>query len=421
MYQKVQLPNGLRLVVEEVPYFHSVAIGIWVRAGSRNETPAIRGVSHFLEHLLFKGTTRRTAKQIAQELEAVGGVLNAFTTKEYTCFYAKVLAEHLPLAVDVLADMFFNSLMDEKDIEKEKRVVLEEIRMYDDSPDELVHDLFARAVWQDHPLGWSILGSYESVASLDREKIIGYYRDHYTPGNTVVAIAGKVRADKVIAYLSPIFGGRPNQGAAMSYHPPVPHAAVELTPRETEQVQLCLGTPGLAQDDSLIYALQILNNVAGGGLSSRLFQEIREERGLAYSVYSYHSTYHDSGLFTVYAGTGPDSVKEVVRLILRELAKIKKEGITREELRRSQEQMRGSLLLGMENVSNRMSRLGKTELCYGRVITTEEMLEQLSRVTPEEVQYLAERLFLPEKFALTAIGPLKEEIDLATLLDGAAF
>lgn len=419
MYEKIVLPNGVRLVVEEIPYVHSAAVGVWVRAGSRNEDPSLRGISHFLEHLLFKGTERRTAKQIAQELEAVGGVLNAFTTKEYTCFYAKVLAEHLPLAVDVLADMFFNSLISEKDIEREKRVVLEEIRMYDDSPDELVHDLFARAVWQQHPLGWSVLGSYDTVASLDREKIVSYYRDHYIPANTVVAVAGRVRTAEVTELITSAFGLAQKEGQRPLYEPPVPHAVVELTPRDTEQVQVCLGTPGLAQDSSLIYALQILNNVVGGGLSSRLFQEIREERGLAYSIYSYHSTYVDTGLFTVYAGTGPDTVEEVIRIALLELGKIKREGITSEELRRSKEQIRGNLLLGMENVGNRMSRLGKTELCYGRVITTEEVLENINRVTLEEVKHLAEELFQSDKFALSAIGPLKEEIDLAGLVSAA--
>ncbi|MGB9886343.1 MAG: M16 family metallopeptidase [Moorellales bacterium] len=421
MYQKVTLPNGTRLVVEEIPYFRSAAVGIWVKAGSRDEEPSLRGVSHFLEHLLFKGTVRRSARQIAQELEAVGGVLNAFTTKEYTCFYAKVLAEHLPLAVDVLADMFFNSVMAEKDIEKEKRVVLEEIRMYDDSPDELVHDLFAQALWPHHPLGWSVLGTYETVGALDRQRILGYYRDYYSPGNTVVAVAGGITASKVIDLLGPIFGTPASPGRSRVSQPPLAQATVQLTGRDTEQVQLCLGTPGLAQDDPLIYALQILNNVAGGGLSSRLFQEIREERGLAYAVYSYHSSYVDSGLFAVYAGTAPDTVEEVVELVLRELGRLKKEPITAEELQRAKEQIRGNLLLNLENVSYRMSRLGKTELCFDRVITTEEILENINRVTREEVQQVAQRLFVPEHFALTALGPIKKEIDLGGLLTQAGF
>lgn len=419
MYHKTVLPNGIRVVVEEVPHFQSASLGIWVRAGSRNEDPEVRGVSHFLEHLLFKGTHRRSAKQIAQELDAVGGVLNAFTTKEYTCFYAKVLSEHLPLAADVLVDMFLNSLMDDRDVEREKKVILEEIKLYDDSPDELVHDLFARAVWQQHPLGWSVLGTYDSVASLTRDQILTYHQAHYVPVNTVVAVAGGVRAKEVFDLLCPLLEGTRTPGKTPVYVPPQPHPVVEITVRDTEQVQICLGTPGLAQDDPLIYAVQVLNNVIGGGLSSRLFQEIREERGLAYSIYSYHSTYIDSGLFAVYAGTGPENVEKVVGLILSELATIRKEGIAKEELQRAKDQIRGNLLMGMENVSNRMSRLGKTELCYGRVITAEEILDHISRVTLEQVQSVAQRLFLPDRFALSAIGPVEKDIDFAGLLDSA--
>lgn len=415
MYLKTELPNGARLVVEEVPHFHSAALGLWIRAGSRNECPENNGVSHFLEHLLFKGTEHRSAKKIAQELEAVGGILNAFTTKEHTCFYAKILAEHLPLAVDVISDMFYHPLLDQDDIEKEKKVILEEIRMYDDSPDELVHDRFARAVWQEHPLGWSILGTHDSVANLSHEKVSQYYSDYYIPSNIVVAVAGRVDAEEITSRLAPVFGEPKAMGREPRYEPPVPHSVVEIIPRETEQLQICLGTPGLAQDDSMVYALQVLNNVTGGGLSSRLFQEVREERGLAYSVYSYHSTFLDSGLFTVYAGTAPNNAEEVVEIILRELGKIKKDGITQEELRRSKDQLRGNLLLGMENVSNRMSRLGKTELSFGRVITIEEMLEQINQVTLEDVQRLAEKLFVPQKFALTAIGSLDKEIDIKAM------
>ena len=416
MYHRTTLSNGLPIVCETIPHVHSVAMGFWVACGSRNETPREHGISHFIEHMVFKGTARRTAKEIAEAIDAVGGQLNAFTTKEYTCFYAKVLAEHLPLAVDVLADMFFNSLMAERDIEREKRVILEEIRLYDDSPDELVHDLFAQALWPHHPLGWSVLGTYDTVGGLNRSRILSYYHDLYTPENTVVAVAGGVSASQTVELLAPVFGSRKGQGRNRSTEPPRSQATVRLTPRDTEQVQLCLGTPGLAQDDPRVYALQILNNVTGGGLSSRLFQEVREERGLAYSVYSYHSAYMDSGLFAVYAGTGPGAVKEVVGLVLKELGRLKREPISEEELHRAKEQIRGNLLLNLENVSYRMSRLGKSELCYGRIITTEEILENVNKVTREEVQEVAERLFVPEKFALTAIGPLGREVDLEGLL-----
>ncbi|MBC7325361.1 MAG: insulinase family protein, partial [Moorella sp. (in: Bacteria)] len=318
--------------------------------------------SHFLEHLLFKGTTRRTARQIAEELEAVGGVINAFTTKEYTCYYSRVLAEHMDLAIDVLSDMFFNSLLDDQDIEKEKKVILEEIKMYEDSPDELVHDLFARTIWPGHPLGRAILGTSESVAGLNRDLIYRYYQEQYNSANIVLAAAGKFHTAELLAKLQAAFGLKTCPGKGKEYSPPQVRAGVSINVKDTEQVQICLGVPGLPQDDAGIYALQALNNILGGGLSSRLFQLIREEQALAYSVYSYHAGFVDSGLFTIYAGTSPDNYRQVVELMLEELAAVKNRGITSQELKRTKDQIRGNLLLGQENVNHRMSRLGKTEL-----------------------------------------------------------
>ncbi|MGB9660495.1 MAG: M16 family metallopeptidase [Moorellaceae bacterium] len=416
MYRKITLSNGIRVVSEAMPYVHSVAVGVWVRAGSRHESEENHGVSHFLEHLLFKGTEKRNARDIAEALESVGGVLNAFTTKEFTCFYTRVLSEHLDLAIDVLSDMLFNSRFQVEDIEKEKRVILEEIKMYEDSPDEMVHDLFAQTVWPGHPLGRAILGTYSSVESLDRERICSYYRDYYNGQNIVLAVAGKFQTAELEDKLEKAFGRQELPGSEVVYWAPRERAAISINVKDTEQIQICLGTPGLAQDHPDIYALQALNNILGGGISSRLFQLIREEQALAYSVYSYHVGYVDSGLFTVYAGTSPANARQVIRLILEQLASIKNEGVTEQELKRTKDQIRGNLLLGQENVSQGMSRLGKTELSFGRVITVEEMMERLNRVTVEDVQRVARTLFSPEQISLTTLGPPPDDgWDLKTL------
>lgn len=416
MYNKEVLANGTRLVSEDIPHVRSVSLGIWVGCGSRFEEPQEHGVSHFLEHLLFKGTANRTAKEIAESLESVGGHLNAFTTKEYTCFYAKVLDEHLDLAVDVLTDMFFHSLMTEDDIAKEKRVVLEEISMYEDSPDELVHDLFNQAAWPDHPLGRPILGTVESIGSLDRERVLDFYRRHYVPSQTVIAAAGNVDHKALRDRLTPIFSAPGGQPPVNMITTPLASAAVKFHEKDTEQVQICVGVPGLSQEDDDIYVLHVLNNVLGGGVSSRLFQEIREERGLAYSVYSYPTSHIDSGLFVVYAGTSPANAPEVTELLVREMAKIKADGITEGELARTKEQIKGSLFLGLESVSSRMSRLGKSEICFNRIITPEEVIDRVARVTLGDIHRVANKLFRKELFSLTTVGPEPPDLDFRGLL-----
>lgn len=416
MYQKNILSNGIRVVSEEVPYVNSIALGVWVSTGSRNEDETNQGVSHFLEHLLFKGTERRTATEIAEEMEAVGGVLNAFTTKEQTCFYTRVLAEHMDLAVDILSDMLFNSLLAEEDIEKEKRVILEEIKMYEDSPDELIHDIYARTIWPGHPLGRAILGTFDSVAGMNRDIIRQYYDHHYNSSNIVLAAAGKLTTGELLDKLETAFGNRRLPGKKAQYSPPENHFAVYNRQKETEQIQICLGVPGLSNKDDAIYTLQALNNILGGGLSSRLFQKIREEQALAYSIYSYHAGFVDCGILTVYAGTSPENYETVVDEILREIAVFKQKGITAKELKRTKDQIRGNLLLGQENVSQRMSRLGKTELSFGRVITAEEVIQRLDKVTEEDVNAAAARHFQPELFSLATLGPQVEVLDLKSRL-----
>lgn len=421
MWKKTTLENGLRIVTEEVPYVHSAVVGIWVKAGSRNENDKNHGISHLIEHLLFKGTEKRTAKQIAQELETVGGSINAFTTKEYTCYYAKVLDEHIDLAVDILADMFFNSLFDEQEIAKEKNVIIEEIKMYEDSPDELIHDLFAQTVLRNHPLGRTIIGTKESVNSITLSDILSYMNENYTPNNTVIAAAGNISHERIVDKLIKLFGSWTGNLVETPYLQPDHNSETVLIKKDTEQVQICLGVPGLPRDNDDTYTLYVLNNILGGGLSSRLFQEIRENQGLAYSIYSYHSSYNDGGLFTIYAGTSPEKFVEVVELVAKELYKCNKFGIGQEELERTKTQIKGNLLLSMESISNRMSRLGRTELCYGRIIPAEEIVEKTSKVTVSQAMDLVENLFRKDKFTLTALGPITKSLIIQDVLQAVGF
>jgi len=416
LYQKTVLPNGVRIITEEIEHVRSAAIGLWVGAGSRDEREGYEGISHFMEHMFFKGTEHRTARALAESLEAVGGQLNAFTTKEYTCYYAKVLDEDLDLAIDVLSDMFFHSLFDEKEIEKEKNVVIEEIKMYEDSPDELIHDIFSEKVWNEHPLGKPILGTEASITSLSRDKIMLFLSEHYAPDNVVVAVAGKIKHEDIVAKLSAQFGTFKRGGRRVLEEVPTGKTVEHYQKKETEQMHIILGVPGLGQDDEDIYAMHIFNNILGGGLSSRLFQEIREQRGLAYSVYSYHSTYVDSGLFAIYAGTSPKNTQEVIECILQELKEISEQGITADELARTKAQIKGGLYLGLESVSSRMSRLGKTELTYNRVLSPEEVIGKLEKVTLEDVLRVIGRLWQKDKISLMTLGPAGHEVVLSDVL-----
>ncbi|SDG71533.1 Predicted Zn-dependent peptidase [Desulfosporosinus hippei DSM 8344] len=416
LYKKTLLPNGVRIITEEIDHVRSAAIGMWVGAGSRDEREGFEGISHFIEHMFFKGTEHRTARALAESLEAVGGQLNAFTTKEYTCYYAKILDEDLDLAIDVLSDMFFSSLFDEKEIEKEKNVVIEEIKMYEDSPDELIHDVFSEQVWNDHPLGKPILGTEESIRALSREKIMQFLTEHYAPDNLVISVAGKIKHEDVVGKLSPQFGNFNRGGRRVLEETPIGRTIGFYQKKETEQMHIIMGVPGLGQDDEDIYAMHIFNNILGGGLSSRLFQEIREQRGLAYSVYSYHSTYVDTGLFAVYAGTSPKNTQEVIACILEELMEMKEKGISAEELARTKAQIKGGLYLGLEAVSSRMSRLGKTELTYNRVLSPEEVVEKLEKVTLEDVLRVIGRLWKKENISIMTMGPSGHDVVLPDLL-----
>ncbi|MCL5058354.1 MAG: insulinase family protein [Actinobacteria bacterium] len=405
MINKILLDNGVNLLTEDIPHVRSVAVGIWVNVGSRDENEPVAGISHFIEHLMFKGTENRTAKEIAEALDAVGGQLNAFTTKEYTCYYAKVLDEHFELALDILTDMLFNSKFDSADIDRERNVIIEEIKMYEDTPDELVHDVFAGTIWDVHPLGRPIIGYAEVIRDLSRETITDYVGSHYVPGNIVVTVAGNINHAAVAEKISSIFEKRKGSARPRIIELPQPKREITCRSKEIEQVHLCVGAPGLPLDHEQIYVFQLVNTILGGGLSSRLFQEIREQRGLVYSVYSYHSSYHDAGLFCIYAGLSKENLNPALELIFKEIKDIQQNGVTGQELRRAKDQLKGNLLLSLENVNTRMSRLGKSQLYLGKVVPPEEIVLRIEKVTGDEIRKLAMEKLDPNNFALASVGP----------------
>ncbi|MDO7787480.1 M16 family metallopeptidase [Desulforamulus aquiferis] len=407
-YQKEVLPNGVRILSQQVPHVRSVALGIWVDVGSRDESDSTAGISHYIEHMLFKGTHNRTAKQIAEELDAVGGQLNAFTTKEYTCYYAKVLDEHFGLAVDILTDMLFNSKIDEQDVEREKNVILEEIKMYEDAPDELVHDMFAKTIWSGHPLGRPIIGTTETVSSFTFEDLRSFMKSNYTPHRLVISVAGNVSHQQVVEKLTPIFQNLSGNEFSRELARPTHSSELNCRSKETEQVHMVIGSPGFSLKDESVYIAQVINTILGGGLSSRLFQEIREQRGLVYSVYSYHSSYYDTGIFGVYAGLSKQNVGQAMELIFKELKDIKQKGVTPIELQRAKDQLKGNLLLSLESVNTHMSRLGKSELYLKKVYKPEEIVEKLNKVTVEDTIRVANEIFNHDNFSMAAIGPWQD-------------
>ncbi|CAM3935227.1 insulinase family protein [Paenibacillus alkaliterrae] len=402
--KKYKLSNGLRVVVEYIPTVRSVSFGIWVKTGSRNETPDNNGISHFIEHMLFKGTEARSAKDIADLFDGIGGNVNAFTSKEYTCYFAKVLDEHLPLAVDALSDMFFHSQLDPEELAKEKNVILEEISMYEDTPDDKVHDEASRAAFGEHALAYSILGLKDRLAAMHSDTLRGYMNDMYTLENTVISVAGNVEESALLALLEKHFGEFTNSKPTVTIGASPTFKGDNLFfKKKTEQNHLCISFPGCSITDSKLYAMILLNNALGGGMSSRLFQDIREKRGLAYSVYSYHTSYADTGLFTIYAGTAPKQTKEVLDLTMEQLSELSVKGLAEEELHRGKEQLKGSLILSLESTSSRMNRLGKNELMLGQHYTLDELLLRIDSVTMADVQDVTKRM-LSVPFSVAMVG-----------------
>ncbi|MCF6377219.1 insulinase family protein [Nocardioides KLBMP 9356] len=412
--RRTVLPSGLRIVTEQMAGTRSASIGVWVNVGSRDETPALHGCSHFLEHLLFKGTPERTAMEISVALDAVGGEFNAFTTKEYTVFHARVLDEDLAVAVDVLGDMVTASTITEADVEAERDVILDEIAMHDDDPDDVVHNLFAHQAWGDTPLGRPIAGTEASITAMTRGQIHRFYRRHYTPGNMVVSVAGNVDHASVVRQVKQAFA---RQGFLDGESTPTAPAQAEKarkvhpgqarTVRPQEQVNLVLGVKGLTRTDPRRYALGVLNTALGGGTSSRMFQEVRELRGLAYSVYSFASHHADAGVVGVSVGCLPGKYDAVVETVRAELAKVAADGLTEEEVERGKGQLKGGLLLGLEDSGSRMSRLGKAELVYDELLTIDEVVRRIEGVTHDDVKTLAHELFSQPEL-LAVVGPEKK-------------
>ncbi|WP_438485567.1 M16 family metallopeptidase [Streptomyces sp. S186] len=413
--RRTTLPGGLRVVTETLPTVRSVTFGIWAHVGSRDETPALNGATHYLEHLLFKGTRQRSALDISAAIDAVGGEMNAFTAKEYTCYYARVLDTDLPLAIDVVCDMLTGSLIDTEDVDAERGVILEEIAMTEDDPGDCVHDLFAHTMLGDTPLGRPVLGTVDTVNALSADRIRRFYKKHYDPTHLVVTAAGNVDHAKVVRLVRRAFeraGALRRQDAT----PVAPRSGnrtlrtagrVDLLNRKTEQAHVVLGMPGMSRTDDRRWAMGVLNTALGGGMSSRLFQEVREKRGLAYSVYSFTSGFADCGLFGVYAGCRPNQVHDVLKICRDELDTVASEGLTDDEIRRAIGQLRGSTVLGLEDSGALMHRLGKSELCWGEHMSVDEMLARISAVTPDEVREVA-RDVLGARPSLSVIGPLKD-------------
>lgn len=420
--RRTVLPSGLRIVTEEISSVRSAAVGVWVNVGSRDETPAVAGASHFLEHLLFKGTKTRSALEISSSIESVGGEMNAFTGKEYTCFYARVIDTDLPMAVGVISDLITSSLVTAADVDAERKVVLEEIAMRDDDPSDLVHDLFSDTYYGDTQLGRSILGSVQSIKEMSRRSVFNYYKKRYVPQDLVVAVAGNIKHKTVVDMITKALSRdgfldvigtpqvRPNKAIKVK-----DQQSVGLISRKTEQAHMFYGLAGVSREDDRRFTMGILSAALGGGMSSRLFQEIREKRGLAYSVYSYAQQFAGSGLLGFYAGCHPSKAVEVVEIIREVLHDVSENGMTAEEITRAKGAVKGSLVLSQEDSGSRMSNIGKSEIVYGEVMSFDEILKKISDVTPEAVRQLAGEILL-QRPTLALVGPFKDEAKFEKVL-----
>ena len=416
MYQKTILDNGMRVVTERIPHLHSVSMGIWLNVGSRDEQDSESGLTHFIEHMLFKGTERRSAQDIARQLDAVGGMSNAFTSKENTCFHAKVLDSHLPLVVDILSDIFLHSVFKEHEVEREREVILQEINMVEDTPDEYVHVLFNQTFWDGNPLGRPIFGNMHTVQSFTREMILEYLSRGYHPDRIVISAAGNVDHQEFIELVGPAFREVERHSHGLHRIPPDVVSRVDLIHRDLEQIHLCLGTLGTSMVEKERYCCSILNVILGGSMSSRLFQEVRERHGLAYSIYSFLSSHTDTGMLGIYGAVRPENIKATLELIHHELWRLKSEPISETELRAAQEHIKGGIYLAAENTDNRMSRLAKNEMIFGRFIPYEEIEQGLEKVTSNDVQVLAQKIFTPEAMSLVLLGLVDGlDIDRAVL------
>lgn len=399
------LPSGLRLVTESIPHVRSAAIGVWLTRGSRHESDADSGIAHFVEHMLFKGTHTRSARDLAQQIDSIGGQVDAFTSKEYAGYYIKVLDEHLPLALDILSDMLLRPALAPEEVAREQGVVLEEIKMVEDAPDDLVHEMFAQHFWARHPLGRPILGTADTVQAFSSARLRDFFSRTYVASNLVVAAAGRLDHDRLRDDVAKAFESLSSPGDATSDVPPHVTPGVVTRRKDIEQSHVCLGSPAVSQTHQDRHAALVLNTILGGSISSRLFQHIREDRGLAYAVFSNLATYSDAGMLSVYAGCAADKVEEVVELTLAELRTLRHEPVPADELRRAKDHLKGSVMLGLENTSSRMSHLARQEMCFGRQVTFDEILANIESVGADDVLRVAGEVFQDGAIAASVVGP----------------
>ncbi|GBR75393.1 putative Zn-dependent peptidases [Candidatus Termititenax persephonae] len=399
-----KLSSGITVLAEEMPLVHSVAVGFLTGFGSKHERDFPGGIAHYVEHMLFKGTLKRSKADIAEQIDAVGGRINAHTSKEYTSYFAVVLDEHFTLALDILTDMYLNSAFDEAEIELERNVILEEIKMYEDAPEEKIHDLAFQNIWDGHILGRPIIGTEKSVRQIARADILACLKSFYTPDNTLIAVAGNVRADEVFQQIEARFDGFRGKVREYQELPVAIVPGIKTVKKDTEQAHLCLSTKGVAYSSNDRFTLSLLSSILGGSMSSRLFQKVREQKGLVYSIYTYPTFYQQAGLFTLYVGTQLKNARQVLDLSLKELTLFKQNGVTPTELQRAKEQVKGHLVLNLEDSASRMSWLLKSLYNYGKLSTVEEIMQKVDRVTGDDIQRLATEIFIKEDLQLTAIG-----------------
>jgi predicted Zn-dependent peptidase len=410
LYKRTIFPNGLKVITEAIPHVRSISLGLWLDCGSRDEADATSGVSHFIEHMVFKGTKNRTASEIASYIESVGGVINAFTSREETCFYAKFLDEHLPLAVELLFDLVNNPLFDSAEIEKEKRVILEEIKDVDDNPSDLVHDMFAKAMFGKHPLGRPILGTRTTVRNVTRAKILAHMERFYRPDKMLIAASGNLKHDAVVKLVDKYINRVNFEMTSNGRQKPVFKPVRRVYSRKISQTHVCLGVPAKEFTHPSRTPLLLLNLLLGGGMSSRLFQQLRENLGLVYNVFSYLDYFQDSGVFGFYLGVEKRSIKKAITAVLGELERISNERLSDSDLSRIKAQLKGNLMLGLENTSNRMNRMAKHELLVGRYISLDETIANIDSVRPEEIRDIAAEIFIKDKFTAITLGPTADNI-----------
>ncbi len=416
-YRKTTLDNGVRIITEEIPFFRSVALGIWVRSGSRFEPPDVNGICHFIEHMLFKGTRKRSALTIAKEIDAVGGALNAFTSKELTSYHCRVLDEHLDLAMDLLGDIYLNASFPEEEIDREKQVVCGEICQVEDSAEDLVHEILGIRFWQDDPLGQPILGTIPTIEKLDRQTVVDFKADYYVPGETLISAAGRIEHDAFVDLVSKQMDALPSSTHSPVTKPVKVDSSAHIVSRDLEQVHVCIAMESPSAIDERRHATYVLNTILGGGMSSKLFQEVREKRGLAYNVYSFLSCFSDTGILGIYAGCDPDRIEELLSVMGKETLNFAKT-VTEEELQLAKSQIKGNIILAMESTESRMNRLAKSEFYFRRHVVVDEILGAVDKVSLKDLIEISEQLLVPGKYTIVALGSVDEKLDLFGLFQG---